>query len=93
MPVPQYRSATTASVTCPPSMPNSDFLARDRVIPPVARGDLLAVFSAGAYGFVMASQYNTRPRAPEVLVNGDTWRTIRRRETYDDIVALERDLQ
>lgn len=69
----------------------SDFLAKDRVIPAVKRGDLLAVFSVGAYGFVMASQYNTRPRAPEVLVDGAAWRTIRRRETYDDIVALERD--
>jgi len=69
---------------------SSDFLARDRVLPPVKRGDLLAVFSAGAYGFVMSSQYNSRPRAAEVLVEGDTWRVIRRRETYDDLTAAER---
>ena len=67
----------------------SDFLAKDRVLPPVARGDLLAVFSAGAYGFVMSSQYNSRPRAAEVLVEGDSWRVIRRRETYDDLYAAE----
>jgi diaminopimelate decarboxylase len=69
---------------------NSDFLAKDRMLPPVARGDLLAVFSAGAYGFSMASQYNTRPRSAEALVQGARWRIIRRRETYDDLVAAER---
>jgi len=71
---------------------NADFLARDRVLPPTRRGDLLAVFSAGAYGFVMSSQYNSRPRAAEVLVEGDAWRVIRRRETYDDLIAAERDV-
>jgi len=71
----------------------SDFLGKDRVLPPMKRGDLLAMFSAGAYGFVMASQYNTRPRACEVLVAGDTWKVIRRRETYDDLLALEREAQ
>jgi diaminopimelate decarboxylase len=70
----------------------SDFLAKDRLLPPMARGDLLAVFSAGAYGFVMSSQYNSRPRAAEVLVEGDKWRLIRRRETYDDLLGPERDL-
>ena len=68
-----------------------DFLAKDRVLPPMQRGDLLAVFGAGAYGFVMSSQYNSRPRAAEVLVEGDAWRIIRRRETYDDLFAAERD--
>ncbi len=71
---------------------SSDFLAKDRPLPPMDRGDLLAVFSAGAYGFVMASQYNSRPRPCEVLVEGDAWRVIRRRETYDDLVAPERDM-
>ena len=68
----------------------TDWLAKERLLPPIARGDLLAVFSAGAYGFVMSSQYNSRPRAAEVLVEGSRWRIIRRRETYDDLVALER---
>ena len=71
---------------------SSDFLGKDRLLPPLGRGDLLAVFSAGAYGFVLASQYNSRPRCPEILVSGDTWRVIRRRETYDDILACERDV-
>ncbi|MGC9453506.1 MAG: diaminopimelate decarboxylase [Phycisphaerae bacterium] len=67
----------------------SDFLARDRMLPPMKRGDLVSVFSAGAYGFVMSSQYNARPRAAEVLVRGDWWRIVRRRETYDDLLAPE----
>ena len=68
---------------------SSDFLAKDRVLPPCARGELLAVFSAGAYGFVMSSQYNSRPRAAEVLVEGDRWRIIRRRENYQDLFSAE----
>ena len=71
---------------------SSDFLAKDRVLPEMVRGDLVAVFSAGAYGFVMSSQYNSRPRAAEVLVDGDQWRIIRRRETYDDLFAAEQDV-
>ncbi len=67
----------------------SDFLARDRSLPPLDRGDLMAIFSAGAYGFVMSSQYNARPRAAEVLVRGDWWRIIRRRETYQDLMGPE----
>jgi diaminopimelate decarboxylase len=68
---------------------SSDFLGKDRMLPPVNRGDLLAVFSAGAYGFVMASQYNSRPRCCEILVDGETWKVIRRRETYQDLLAPE----
>ena len=71
---------------------SSDFLAKERMLPPVQRGDLLAVFSAGAYGFVMSSQYNARPRVAEVLVEGSKWRPIRRRETYDDLIAAEQGL-
>jgi len=69
---------------------SSDFLAKDRVLPAMQRGDLLAVFTAGAYGFVMSSQYNSRPRAAEVLVEGNTWRVIRRRETYEDLMSAEK---
>ncbi len=68
---------------------SSDFLGKDRQLPPVSRGDILAVFSAGAYGFTMSSQYNARPRAAEVLVDGMSYRIVRRRETYDDLVAAE----
>lgn len=73
-----------------PICEGADFLAKDRAIPPVRRGDLLAVFTAGAYGFTMSSNYNARGRAPEVLVEGDSFRVIRRRETHEDLVALER---
>lgn len=72
---------------------STDFLAKDRLLPAVERGDLLAVFSAGAYGFVMSSQYNSRPRAAEVLVEGASWKVIRRRETYDDLVEAEREVK
>ena len=72
-----------------PVCETGDFLAQDRQLPPVKRGDLLAVFSTGAYGMAMASQYNSRPRAAEVLVNADTARLIRRRETYADLVGPE----
>jgi len=73
-----------------PVCESGDFLAKDRRLPPVARGDVLCVFSTGAYGFVMSSQYNSRPRVPEVLVEGDEAKLIRRRETYDDLVVAER---
>lgn len=73
-----------------PVCESSDFLAKERWLPPVTRGDLVCVFTAGAYGFVMSSQYNSRPRPAEVLVDGDDVRIIRRRETYDDLVAAER---
>ena len=62
------------------------------MLPPVERGDLLAVFTAGAYAFAMSSNYNNRPRAAEVLVDGARHRLIRRRETYEDLVALEQEL-
>ena len=73
-----------------PICESGDYLAQDRPLPPTRRGDLLAVFTAGAYGFAMSSNYNNRPRAPEVLVDGSRFRLIRRRETYEDLVAAER---
>ncbi len=74
-----------------PVCESGDYLAKDRPLPGVTRGDLLAVFSAGAYGMTMASNYNSRPRAAEVLVTGRTHRLIRRRETFADLVACEQD--
>jgi len=73
-----------------PICESGDFLAKDRAIPPVKRGDLLAVFTAGAYGFTMASNYNARCRAPEVLVDGDKFSIIRKRESYEDLIAPEK---
>jgi diaminopimelate decarboxylase len=74
-----------------PVCESGDFLAKDRPLPALARGELLAVFSAGAYGMSMASNYNSRVRAAEVLVTGRTHRLIRRRETFADLVACEED--
>jgi len=73
-----------------PICEGADFLAKERFLPPVQRGDLLSVFTAGAYGFTMSSNYNARCRAPEVLVDGDSFSVIRRRETYQDLTALEK---
>jgi len=73
-----------------PICETSDCLAKERFLPPLQRGDTLAVFTAGAYGFVMSSQYNARPRSVEVLVDGDQFEVIRKRETYEDLVAHEK---
>ncbi len=73
-----------------PVCESGDFLAQDRTLPAVKAGDLLAVMSAGAYGFTMASNYNSRPRAPEILVKGGESFVIRERETFDDLVRGER---
>ncbi|MBS1855818.1 MAG: diaminopimelate decarboxylase [Acidobacteria bacterium] len=72
-----------------PVCETGDFLARDREMPNAMPGDYLAVRTAGAYGFVLSSNYNSRPRAPEVLVEGDTWRVIREREVYEDLIRGE----
>ncbi|MDP3541499.1 MAG: diaminopimelate decarboxylase [Elusimicrobiota bacterium] len=72
-----------------PVCESGDFLARQRPLPPLERGDLLAVLKAGAYGFAMSSQYNSRPRAAEVLVDGGKSRLARRRETYRDLTRGE----
>lgn len=73
-----------------PVCESGDFFAVDRQIDDVVRGDLLAVHSAGAYGFVMASNYNSRPRPCEVLVDGSSYAVVTRREDYDDLVRAER---
>ena len=72
-----------------PVCETGDFLARDRNLPNAQAGDYLAIFSAGAYGFTQASNYNSRPRAAEVLVEGNTWRVIRTRETWPDLIRGE----
>ncbi|MHC5000889.1 MAG: diaminopimelate decarboxylase [Planctomycetota bacterium] len=73
-----------------PICEGTDYFAKDRTLPPVERGDLVAVFSAGAYGYTMASNYNARPMCAEVLVDGDKFSVIRKRQTYEDLVALEK---
>ena len=73
-----------------PICEGTDFFAKDRAIPPVKRGDLISIFTAGAYGFTMASNYNARPLPPEVLVDGKDFKIIRKRQSYGDMVALEK---
>ena len=72
-----------------PVCESGDFFAQDRELPPLKEGDLVALMSAGAYGFVMASNYNSRPLPAEVLVNGDRSSLIRRRQTMEDLVREE----
>ncbi len=74
-----------------PICETSDFLARDLVLPEPAEGDLLVVRDAGAYGFAMASNYNFRPRAAEILVERGSFRTVRRRETFEDLIRPEQE--
>ena len=72
-----------------PVCESADAFATDRPLPPLQPGDLLAITHAGAYGYVMASNYNSRPRSAEVLIDGASATLIRRRETFDDLVATE----
>jgi diaminopimelate decarboxylase len=76
-----------------PVCESGDFFAEDRELPPVEEGELVALMSAGAYGFVMASNYNSRPFPAEVLVRGDRFRVVRERQTYADLVRGERDFR
>ena len=84
--VPDFPQADIVGPVCE----SGDFLAQDRPLPPVKRGEVLAVMSAGAYGFTMASNYNDRRRPPEVLVEGDRFAVVRARETYRDLLRGER---
>ncbi|MDE3197820.1 MAG: diaminopimelate decarboxylase [Acidobacteriota bacterium] len=72
-----------------PVCETGDFLARDRQLADVQPGEYLAIASAGAYGFAQSSNYNSRPRAAEVLVEGNSWRIVRQRETWEDLIRGE----
>jgi diaminopimelate decarboxylase len=72
-----------------PVCETGDFFARDRELPAINEGDLLALLDAGAYGMALASNYNTRPRPAEVLVEGKSVKLIRRRETVEDLLRTE----
>jgi diaminopimelate decarboxylase len=73
-----------------PICESGDFLAKDRAIPEMKQSELLAVMGAGAYGFSMSSNYNSRPRAAEVMVRGNEYFVVRERETYNDLVRGEK---
>jgi diaminopimelate decarboxylase len=85
------RPEITADVVGP-ICESGDFLARERSLAAFEPGELMAVMSAGAYGHTMSSNYNARPRAPEVMVRGDRYEVVRARETYEDLVRGERTL-
>jgi len=88
-PVVEKNSAKIVADVVGPICESGDFFAKDREIARPRRGDLLAVMSAGAYGFTMASNYNSHPKPPEVLVDGDQYYVIRTRETMDDLIRGE----
>jgi diaminopimelate decarboxylase len=76
-----------------PVCESGDFFALDREMPEICEGDLLAIMSAGAYGFVMASNYNSRPLPAEALVSGDKFALIRERQAWEDLIRGEIDPQ
>ena len=86
---PRKGSRTFTADIVGPVCETGDFFARDRVLPAVKPGDLVAVLDAGAYGQSLASNYNSRPRPAEVLVEGKRARLIRRRETLKDMLTTE----
>jgi len=88
-PVMKNKAETIVADVVGPICESGDFFAKDREITRPKRGDLLAVMSAGAYGFTMASNYNSHPKPPEVLVDGDKYYVVRRRETLDDLINGE----
>lgn len=83
------KSSTQIADIVGPICESTDFIAKNREVPAFEPGDLAAVMSAGAYGFALSSNYNSRPRAAEVLVSGNHYQIIRRRETYEDLIRLE----
>ncbi|MBI4352550.1 MAG: diaminopimelate decarboxylase [Candidatus Omnitrophica bacterium] len=91
LPVIRRRSASLrVADVVGPVCESGDFLAKDRKLPPFEKGDLLAVMSCGAYGFVMSSNYNSRPRVPEVVVKGRRFFVARKRETFGDLIRNEK---
>jgi diaminopimelate decarboxylase len=88
-PVAETRAEKIVADVVGPICESGDFLAKDREINRPKRGDLLAVLSAGAYGFTMASNYNSHPKPPEVLVDGDRYYVVRNRESFDDLINGE----
>jgi len=89
LPVKKSQAVYITSDVVGPICESGDFLAKDRKIARPEPGEYLAVMSAGAYGFTMSSNYNSRPRSAEVLVEGDQYRVIRKRESYEDLIRGE----
>ena len=89
LPLRQNEAGSITADVVGPVCESGDFLARGRDVANVMPGDLLAVATAGAYGFVAASNYNARPRPSEILVEGSGYRVVRRRESYEDLIRGE----
>ena len=89
LPLRQSGTRTLRADVVGPVCETGDFLAKERDLPELFPGDLVAVCTAGAYGFAQSSNYNSRPRAAEAMVEDGSWRVIRRRETYEDLVRGE----
>ncbi len=87
---PQEGEATPADIVGP-ICESGDYLGKNIALPPLKAGDILAILSAGAYGFSMSSNYNTRPRCAEVAISQGKSRLIRKRETFEDLIELEKD--
>lgn len=85
----EFTDKTVKGDVVGPICESGDFLAKERSLPDVDRGSLYAIMSAGAYGMSMASNYNSRPRVPEILVDGDNYHIVRRREIYEDLTGPE----
>jgi diaminopimelate decarboxylase len=89
LPVRQNNNRRIRADVVGPVCETGDFLARDRDMPDAMPGDVLAIPTAGAYGFAQASTYNARRRPAEVMVIGDQWRVVRERESYQDLIRGE----
>jgi diaminopimelate decarboxylase len=87
---PQKNAESITADVVGPVCETGDYLALNRKLPPVAAGDMLAVLSAGAYGAVQAGTYNSRLLVPEVLVDRDRWAVVRPRQSYDELIGLDR---
>jgi diaminopimelate decarboxylase len=88
--LPDSGAESTLSDIVGPICESGDYLAKGRELPPLASGDLVVLESAGAYGAVMSSTYNTRPLVPEVLVDGGRYAVIRPRQTLEELLAADR---
>ena len=89
LPLRKRDAGTVVADVVGPVCESGDFLAKDREVANVLPGDLMAVMTCGAYGVVAASNYNARPRAAEILVEGGAWKVVRERERYEDLVRGE----
>jgi diaminopimelate decarboxylase len=91
--IPVAEPAPAEAVDCDvvgPVCESGDYLAKGRRLPKLAQGDLIATLTAGAYGAVQSGTYNTRPLVPEVMVNGSRWALVRPRQTYEELIGLDR---